>query len=108
MPEAGVTVFAALPHTHLLGRQIRLRHFRRSAEVLPPIVRDDNYDFNYQQLRHVPVRQLRRGDQLTVECVYSSTEREGVTLVSGEPAGVLSRSPEGRGFSAASRANLQS
>ncbi|XP_043238916.1 DBH-like monooxygenase protein 1 homolog [Amphibalanus amphitrite] len=80
LPDSGVTVFAALPHTHLLGRQIRLRHFQGNTEVLPSIVRDDNYDFNYQQLRHVPPRRVARGDQLTVECVYRSTERQNATL----------------------------
>ena len=77
-----MTVFAVLPHTHLLGRQIRLRHFRHRNEVLPSIVRDDNYDFNYQQLRHVPPRKVMKGDQLTVECVYNSEDRKNVTLVS--------------------------
>ncbi|XP_037081749.1 DBH-like monooxygenase protein 1 [Pollicipes pollicipes] len=79
LPPEGVTVFAALPHTHLLGHQVRLRHFRRGVE-LPPIVRDDNYDFNYQQLRHVTPRKLLPGDQLTAECVYRSSQRANVTL----------------------------
>ena len=101
LPEDGVTVFAALPHTHLLGRQIRLRHFRDGAEVAPSIVRDDNYDFNYQQMRHVPPRRVLKGDQLTVECVYSSTDRETVTLVSSMGCGTravccTARKVEGR------------
>ena len=82
LPEEGVTVFAVLLHTHLLGRQIRLRHIRNGTEVLPYIVRDDNYDFSYQRMRHVPPRKVMKGDQLTVECVYNSTDRKTTTMVS--------------------------
>lgn len=46
----GITVFASLMHSHLLGRVMRVRHFRQGVE-LPLLSEDNNYDFNYQDTR---------------------------------------------------------
>ena len=40
-------MFAALPHSHLIGRKIRLKHIRNGTE-LPSEIADETYDFNYQ------------------------------------------------------------
>lgn len=60
-------------HSHISGRRMKLRHFRDGVE-LPWVSFDDNYDFNYQEMR--PLRdhiELKPGDHLTMECIYDST-----------------------------------
>jgi len=48
LPNGGINIFAAVLHTHLAGRKTWLRHVRDGVE-LPEIVRDDHYDFNFQE-----------------------------------------------------------
>ena len=50
LPEQGIKVFAGLPHTHIMGTRVRLRHIRNGAE-LPTAFEDNHYDFNYQTMR---------------------------------------------------------
>lgn len=53
-----MNVFAGFLHAHLLGREIVLSHQRAGLE-LSPMMRDDSYDFNYQDLRALrPERQV--------------------------------------------------
>ena len=79
---SGVKVFAILQHAHLLGRGIRTRIFRRGVEI-EPLAYDENYDFDYQDYRHLrSTRTLMAGDTLTVECKYDSTGRSKMTIVS--------------------------
>ena len=78
---SGVQVFAVLQHAHLLGRGIRTRVFRRGVEI-EPLAYDENYDFDYQDYRHIrKYRTLLPGDELIVECKYDSTGRNKVTVV---------------------------
>lgn len=67
LPSEGITLVAALLHSHMSGRQLRLHHFRRNEE-LPWILYDDNYSNEYQQVRALPRGevQLLPGDQLTM------------------------------------------
>ena len=48
----GVNIFAVLMHLHVIGKSMRLRHFRKDRE-LPIISEDEEYDFNLQETRHV-------------------------------------------------------
>ncbi len=50
LPPTGITVFGGLPHTHRLGRSVRLRHLRGGAEMEVPF-QDRFYDPNYQTMR---------------------------------------------------------
>ena len=50
-PE-GITIFASFLHTHLLGREIYVHHYRNDTE-LPMISKDEHYDFDYQETRHL-------------------------------------------------------
>ena len=77
LPEEGITVFAGLPHTHLLGVKVKLRHIRNGAE-LPTAFQDSHYDFNYQTMRKFEFHMLP-GDHLITECVYDSTSTESYT-----------------------------
>jgi len=77
LPEEGIRVFAGLPHTHLLGRKVKLRHIRNGAE-LPTPFSDLHYDFNYQTMRTFEFN-LLPGDHLITECVYNSLTRDSYT-----------------------------
>ncbi|XP_014787901.1 DBH-like monooxygenase protein 1 homolog [Octopus bimaculoides] len=75
----GIKIFGVLLHSHLLGRKMALHHYRNGT-ILPPIVQDSSYDFNYQEMKflHRPVTVLM-GDILKVECVYDSTNIRNFT-----------------------------
>ena len=54
-----IKVIAAIQHAHLLGVGVTTRHFRNDVE-LEPIVDDQYYDFNLQQVRPVnPARIIK-------------------------------------------------
>jgi len=57
-----------------------IRHIRNGVEM-PPIVRDDYYDFNYQDevLLNQPV-QILPGDDMVLECTYDSSQRNNATV----------------------------
>ena len=40
-------------HTHLIGTALKIRHFREGEE-LPLLAKDDHFDFNFQEGRHLP------------------------------------------------------
>ena len=68
-------------HSHLSGRQIRLRHIRQGQE-LPIILEDNNYDFNFQASRQ-PLEgrgNVLPGDELILECEYSTKSRDKPTF----------------------------
>ncbi|GIX73703.1 hypothetical protein CDAR_397851 [Caerostris darwini] len=80
IPPEGIRIFAVFLHSHLLGRQMKLRHFRNNIE-LPFIASDQKYDFNYQDYRYLPQEVIvKPGDHLTVECTYDSTGRNMTTF----------------------------
>lgn len=75
-----IHIFANTLHSHLLGSKIRTRLIRNGTE-LPPIAEDNNYDFNFQEVRKLPQeRTLTKGDSMVLECVYSSKYRNHTTL----------------------------
>lgn len=41
-------MFVGLLHAHTIGVAMKLRHIRNNVE-LPPLIQNDQYDFNYQQ-----------------------------------------------------------
>ncbi|KFM72379.1 DBH-like monooxygenase protein 1-like protein, partial [Stegodyphus mimosarum] len=80
IPPEGIRIFAVFLHSHLLGRQMKLRHFRNDVE-LPYIASDKKYDFNYQEYRYLKQEVIiKPGDHLTVECTYDSTGRNMTTF----------------------------
>ena len=57
-------------------------NFRNGVE-LPPIAKDDSYDFNYQRGRiHNPEKTVRIGDELMTVCEYTSSQQNRPVLVS--------------------------
>ncbi|CAL8068114.1 unnamed protein product [Orchesella dallaii] len=81
--SGGIKVFAAFGHTHVAGREVRLRHFRNSKE-LSWIGADSNYNFAFQQMRLLKTeRRIEPGDHLVQTCVYDSTGRNGTVVTGG-------------------------
>ncbi|XP_049950240.1 MOXD1 homolog 1-like isoform X1 [Schistocerca serialis cubense] len=79
LPQSGVKLVSVLLHSHLAGKALRLRHVRDKKE-LKPIVRDDSYDFNYQQARRLQEEvEFLPGDELVTECVYQTSKRKQPT-----------------------------
>ncbi|CAL4175639.1 unnamed protein product, partial [Meganyctiphanes norvegica] len=79
LPETGINVFQGMLHTHLLGVKIIVRQIRDGKE-LPTILKDDHYDFNYQEARQIrPEWKILPGDILITECVYNSTDKSTAT-----------------------------
>ena len=73
MDAAGVDeikIVAVVFHTHLKGIRVRVRHFRDEDE-LPLISKDDNYDFNFQDMRKLP-------EEVSVLKVVNVTYRQKV------------------------------
>ena len=52
-----INIFAALQHSHLLGRAIKTRHFRNGTE-LPTLMDEPHYDFNFQELTMLPKQRV--------------------------------------------------
>ncbi|CAL1540452.1 unnamed protein product [Lymnaea stagnalis] len=74
-----IHVFANLLHGHLLARKLRTRHFRNGIE-LSPLLEDNNYDFNYQEMRVLKEeRTIKAGDSLITDCDYDSTSHKDIT-----------------------------
>ncbi|ROT77268.1 dopamine beta hydroxylase [Penaeus vannamei] len=75
LPGSGVQVFQGLLHAHLLGRKLLLRQIRDGKE-LPIQLKDENYDFNYQQTRIFKDEMtILPGDSLITECYYDASKR---------------------------------
>ncbi|XP_067141857.1 DBH-like monooxygenase protein 1 homolog [Centruroides vittatus] len=80
VPPEGIKIYSFLLHSHVIGKQIIVRHFRNREELLP-LARDLNYDFNFQQFKYLfEERTVLPNDQLVVECVYDSSKRDKVTF----------------------------
>uniref|UniRef100_A0A6A7G1R7 MOXD1 homolog 2-like n=2 Tax=Hirondellea gigas TaxID=1518452 RepID=A0A6A7G1R7_9CRUS len=80
LPSTGIKVFGAVVQTHLLGREVKIRHLRNGIE-LDPIAQDKNYDYNYLEYRLMKTpTTVMPGDDLISECRYNSLKRSAITL----------------------------
>lgn len=69
-PDDGIKIVSATLHSHVAGRKMKLRHVRDGME-LDRIVEDDNYDFNYQQVRQLSNETVvLPGDYMITDCAY--------------------------------------
>lgn len=81
LPEQGVHAFGNLLHLHVLGKALKLRHIREGKELVP-IDRNDNYDFDYQQLWILENEMhIMPGDDLYLECHYESPDRVCILIL---------------------------
>uniref|UniRef100_H2ZI51 Copper type II ascorbate-dependent monooxygenase C-terminal domain-containing protein n=1 Tax=Ciona savignyi TaxID=51511 RepID=H2ZI51_CIOSA len=75
-----IKVIAGMLHSHLLGIRMKLRHIYQNGTEAAPILRDNNYDFNYQEFRILnQERVILPGQSLQVECDYRTTTRSNFT-----------------------------
>ena len=83
VPEGGLHLLYGAFHSHLAGVGMRVRHFRNGEEI-EPIMVDDHYDFNFQNIKSLPENTtILRGDELLLECDMN-TERRGVPTFGGQ------------------------
>ncbi|XP_069169748.1 DBH-like monooxygenase protein 1 [Procambarus clarkii] len=76
LPHSGIKVFQGFLHAHLLGSSISIQQIRSGRE-LPTVIKDMNYDFNYQQARVLKKEmEILPGDSLIIKCGYDSTKRK--------------------------------
>lgn len=69
-PEKGIQIVSATLHSHVAGRKMKLRHVRDGVE-LERIVEDDNYDYNFQQVRQLENETtVLPGDYMITDCAY--------------------------------------
>ncbi|XP_073349527.1 DBH-like monooxygenase protein 2 homolog [Pagrus major] len=81
-PMPDLQVFAVLMHTHLAGRKVRVGHFTRNGTQIDFLGLDENYDFDLQQLTNMGViKTIKQGDEIAVECTYSTASRTAVTTM---------------------------
>lgn len=79
-PRQGINVFAIMMRTHMIGKEVRLRHIRNNIEF-QSIAADRNIDPNYQEFRRLPTSvRVQPGDRLISECIYDSSTRDQITL----------------------------
>ncbi|XP_071773863.2 DBH-like monooxygenase protein 2 homolog [Centroberyx gerrardi] len=78
-PVPDLQVFALLLHTHLAGRKVRAGLFRDGKQV-DFLGFDENYNFDMQQIINLGnIKTIKPGDEIVVECTYSTVNRTGVT-----------------------------
>lgn len=79
-PEEGINIVSVTMHSHVAGRQMKLRHVREGQE-LERIIDDSNYDFSYQQVRQLRNEtNVKPGDYLITDCSYETLTRRRPTL----------------------------
>ncbi|KAL9987415.1 hypothetical protein ACROYT_G001716 [Oculina patagonica] len=80
LPGKGIKVFAAFLHTHLQGSAIWTKHVRDGVE-LPEIARDDNYDFNFQDIQVLGKEvHVKPGDDLINYCKYQTMDKNKIVV----------------------------
>ncbi|XP_011497249.1 PREDICTED: MOXD1 homolog 1 [Ceratosolen solmsi marchali] len=76
----GINIVSVVLHSHLAGRRLSLKHIRHNKE-LPPIIQDKHFNFDYQQSFTLEQEaKIMPGDELVVECVYNTLDRNRPTF----------------------------
>ncbi|XP_030261454.1 DBH-like monooxygenase protein 2 homolog [Sparus aurata] len=79
-PMPDLKVFSVLMHTHLAGRKVRVGHYTSNGTQIDFLGLDENYHFDLQQMTNMGViKTIKQGDEILVECTYSTASRTGVT-----------------------------
>ncbi|KAM6954075.1 DBH-like monooxygenase protein 2 homolog [Aplochiton taeniatus] len=80
-PVPDLQAFSVALHTHLAGRKVRAGLYRNGKQVNFLGV-EENYDFEFQQTMNLgSITTIRPGDEIVVECTYSTVNRTGVTTL---------------------------
>ncbi|KAM3603176.1 uncharacterized protein V6R79_017748 [Siganus canaliculatus] len=70
-----IQVFAVFLHTHLAGQKIRVAQYRDKQQI-DFLSIEENYNFDYQQVVNLGnIKTLKMGDEIAVECTYSTANR---------------------------------
>ncbi|XP_029318773.1 DBH-like monooxygenase protein 2 homolog isoform X2 [Cottoperca gobio] len=78
-PVPELQVFAGMLHTHLAGRKVRVAHYRNGKQR-DFLLLDEYFDFELQQSISLGnIKTIKQGDEIAVECTYSTTDRTKVT-----------------------------
>ncbi|XP_074472001.1 DBH-like monooxygenase protein 2 homolog [Sebastes fasciatus] len=78
-PVPDLQVFGVMLHTHLAGRKVRVAQYRNGKQI-HFVALDENYDFGLQQGTLLgKIKTIKPGDEIAVECTYSTTNRTNVT-----------------------------
>ncbi|XP_068580584.1 DBH-like monooxygenase protein 2 homolog [Cebidichthys violaceus] len=78
-PVPELHVFAGMLHTHLAGRKVRVGHYRNGKQI-DFLLLNENYNFELQQsVTFGTFKTIKQGDEIAVECTYSTTDRTNVT-----------------------------
>nr|XP_018667095.1 DBH-like monooxygenase protein 1 isoform X3 [Ciona intestinalis] len=76
-----IKLIGGMLHSHLLGRKLRLRHIYGNGTEGPFLLNDDNYDFNYQEMRvFTTEKHISSGDSMQMVCDYDSSDRSNFTV----------------------------
>ena len=79
MSTIDITIVQAIPHTHLLGKQVWTKIIR-NGEYVGYLFRNKYYDFNYQQSYELdPPIKITQQDTLHTYCEYASKNRTKFT-----------------------------
>ncbi|EDO44959.1 predicted protein, partial [Nematostella vectensis] len=82
LPDKGINIFAGMEHTHLQGIKVWTRHVRDGKE-LPEIIREEHYDFNYQEFQVLRNEvHVKPGDDIIQMCKYQ-TKNKNYPVVGG-------------------------
>ncbi|XP_068199465.1 DBH-like monooxygenase protein 2 homolog [Antennarius striatus] len=77
--QPDLNVFAVALHTHYTGIEIEVVHVR-NGKMIDYINVDRNYNFELQQAVNLgSIKTIKKGDEILVECVYSTVNRTKVT-----------------------------
>nr|XP_033504698.1 DBH-like monooxygenase protein 2 homolog isoform X2 [Epinephelus lanceolatus] len=80
-PVPDLHVFAVMLHTHLAGRKVRVAHYR-DVKQIDFLALDENFNFEIQQgICLGAVKTIKPGDEIAVECTYSTIDRTKVTTM---------------------------
>ncbi|XP_033098160.1 DBH-like monooxygenase protein 2, partial [Anneissia japonica] len=78
--DSDMKIFGVTLHAHLAAIAMRLTHFR-DGKYIGDVLRDKFYDFNLQEQRILEEEWIvKAGDELVVECTYSTSERDTITV----------------------------
>lgn len=80
-PADGIKIISGTLHSHHAGRKMTLRHVRDGKE-LERIIEDDNYDYNFQQVRQLEQEVVvMPGDYIITDCAYEVSTTTARLLV---------------------------
>ncbi|UJR07214.1 hypothetical protein I4U23_011502 [Adineta vaga] len=80
IPQSGLTILSAFPHTHVQGFSIWTKLIRNKTAI-NYLFNAESYNFNYQFENRLAKRvQIYPGDEFATRCIYNTMNKDNVTL----------------------------